>query len=103
MPNPPRKDPNEKREDTIKDRFRDLLFQHGLTKEMAAELLYVSVWTVDAWLKPAHIKSSNPVPAWAPELLLYKLNDPNLHVEGLLNYDPWSRLQQREPDGTPTS
>jgi len=61
--------------------FRRLLFDHGLSKQDAANLLHVSVWTVDAWLKPSASKSSNPVPAWAPELIRYKMADPNLHAE----------------------
>ena len=41
----------------------------------AAELLDVSTWAVEAWLKPETSKSSNPVPPWAIELLKYKLAD----------------------------
>lgn len=65
----------------VKDRFRRLLFDYGLTKQDAADLLHVSVWTIEAWLKPYAHKSSNPVPPWAPELITYKMNDPNLHIE----------------------
>lgn len=56
--------------------FRAVIYQAGLTNRAAAELLHVSVHTVDAWMKPETSKSANPVPAWAPELLAYKTRVP---------------------------
>jgi hypothetical protein len=38
----------------------------------AAELLHVSRWTVQAWLKPESSKSASALPMWATELLNYK-------------------------------
>ena len=58
-----------------REQFLAVLTDNGLTRAKAAELLHVSVDTVNAWLKPETSKSSNPVPHWARELLEYKLND----------------------------
>lgn len=52
--------------------LRDVMRRAGLTRAGAAALVYVSKHTIDAWLKPSTSKSSNPVPAWAIELLAYK-------------------------------
>jgi hypothetical protein len=38
----------------------------------AAELLHVSPWTVQAWLRPETNKGANELPLWAIELLALK-------------------------------
>jgi transposase len=55
--------------------FLNMLAEAQLTRADAAEMLHVSIDTVNAWLKPETSKSSNPAPLWAIELLGYKLND----------------------------
>lgn len=55
--------------------FLQLLEEHGLTREQAAELVHSSLSAVAAWCKPETSKSSNPVPMWAIELLQYKMAD----------------------------
>lgn len=52
--------------------FKAMLAERGLTRASAAELLHVSIDTINAWLKPASSASSLPVPPWAPELLAFK-------------------------------
>jgi DNA-binding XRE family transcriptional regulator len=55
--------------------FLGMLAENELTRADAAELLHVSVHTMNAWLKPEASKSSNPVPLWAIELLGFKMKD----------------------------
>jgi transposase len=56
-----------------RERFLELLGEGELTRQAGADLLHVSIDTVNAWLKPETSKSSNPVPMWAIELLEFKL------------------------------
>jgi DNA-binding transcriptional regulator YiaG len=56
-----------------REQFLGMLAEAELTRAAAAELLHVSVDTVNAWLKPESSKSSNPVPLWAIELLEFKM------------------------------
>lgn len=56
-----------------REQFLGMLSERELTRAAAAELLHVSVDTVNAWLKPESSKSSNPVPLWAIELLGFKV------------------------------
>jgi hypothetical protein len=53
--------------------FLKLLKQYTISHEEAADLLHLSVSAIDAWCKPATSKSSNPTPAWALELLRFKI------------------------------
>lgn len=54
----------------------DVLDKNGLTRQDLADMLHISIDTVNAWLKPETSKSSNPVPLWALELVGYKLAKP---------------------------
>jgi hypothetical protein len=53
--------------------FVAMMEERGLTRAKVAELLHVTVDGVKAWLKHEGVAGSNPVPAWAPELLSFKL------------------------------
>ncbi len=60
----------------VKQAFREVMKGAGITRARAAELLFVSHGTLDAWLKPETSKSSNPVPLWAVDLLARKTGLP---------------------------
>ena len=60
-----------------REQFLAMLADYNLTRVAAADLLHVSIDTVNAWLKPATSKSSNPVPLWALELLAFKMKEKN--------------------------
>lgn len=55
--------------------FLQILSDHDLTHEEAAEMLHSSIDRIKSWLKPETSASSNPVPPWAIELMTYKLAD----------------------------
>jgi len=59
-----------------RDILRNMIVDNHLTRQQTADLLYQSIHTLNAWLKPATSSSSNPAPKWAIELLAYKLADP---------------------------
>jgi predicted transcriptional regulator len=53
--------------------FVAMMEERGLTRAKVAELLHMTVDAVKAWLKHEAVAGSNPVPAWAPELLEFKM------------------------------
>lgn len=64
--------------DTLKqptnEDIKALLKKHGLTREEAGALVYVSVHTVDSWTAPSGAKQRQmPLASW--ELLLLKLDE----------------------------
>lgn len=58
-----------------RERMLALLKKYGLSGEDLAELMHVSAYTTKSWLKPETSRSSNPVPEWAMELLVYKMRE----------------------------
>lgn len=62
--------------EATKRAFREVMKGAGVTRARAAELLFVSQSTLDAWMKPETTKSSNPVPMWAVDLLARKTGMP---------------------------
>jgi len=52
--------------------LRTLMQTANLTRAETANLLHISIPTIDAWLRPSTSKASNPTPLWAVELLAYK-------------------------------
>ena len=53
--------------------FALMIKERGLSQPETASQLHCSIDTIKAWLKPETSKSSLPVPAWAPELLEFKV------------------------------
>ena len=56
-------------------KLRQMMKAAGLTRKVTADLLTVSLHTVDSWLKPEGNKSGFACPSWAPVLLTYRIND----------------------------
>lgn len=63
---------NKKIREERREQMLELMAGAELTREAMAEILYQSVHTIHAWLKPVSSKSSNPIPMWALELLALK-------------------------------
>lgn len=57
------------------ERLRDMMQDAGLTRQVTADLLKVSLETVHSWLKPEGNKSGHACPEWAPLLLEYRTKD----------------------------
>lgn len=67
----------------VKTREQRRQWLYGLISQMAetraegvqwaADMLHVSVHTIDAWLKPETSKSSKEIPLWAVELMEFKM------------------------------
>jgi hypothetical protein len=54
--------------------LKALLKQHGVTRQQAADMLYVSIHTMDSWCTPSSSKKHNDMPLSSWELLLLKLS-----------------------------
>jgi hypothetical protein len=63
---------NKKIREDRREQLLALIAGAEITRDQAADLLYQSIHSINAWLKPATSKSSNPVPMWALELLALK-------------------------------
>jgi hypothetical protein len=60
--------------------IKTLLRKHGVTREQAAALLFVSQHTIDSWCAPITSRKHNDMPLSSWELLLLKLDEHPLKV-----------------------
>jgi DNA-binding transcriptional regulator YiaG len=66
---------------TPNDSIRETIRAARLTRQQAADLLYVSVHTLNAWLRPRSNAGHRVAPQMAAELLALKTQQPTSQVQ----------------------
>ena len=64
-----------RRPKTSNELIRETIRKHGLTRQLAADLLGVSLFTIHNWLRPESNVSFRKAPPYAAELLALKARD----------------------------
>ena len=58
-----------------RDRLKEIMKAQGLSRQETADLLCVSVHTLNNWLYPDTCKAARPCPDWAIKLLICLKSD----------------------------
>ena len=60
---------------TNREKLKQMLVQHKITKHQAAAMLSVSYWAVDSWLLRESSQRHRPMPDNMIELMQYKIRE----------------------------